>query len=259
MLEYTFSLANFEILILILVRISCFVYIAPFFGTRNAPSQAKIAFSFFVALLVYGFVDKTAIEYTGMIGYAIIVLKEGITGLLIGFAANICNSIILFAGNIIDMDIGLSMAQEFDPMTNSQVTITGNLYQYLLLLMMVVTNMHHYVLRALIDSYQVLPVNGQVFQWDSLAESMTTYMADSFVIAFRIVLPVFACMMILNCILGIMAKVAPQMNMFAVGMQMKVLLGLTVLFLTVMLLPGISDFVFKEMKRMIVSMIEGMY
>lgn len=259
MLEYTFSLANFEILILILVRISCFVYIAPFFGTKNAPSQAKIGFSFFVALLVYGFVDKTAIEYTGLIGYAIIVLKEGITGLLIGFAANICNSIILFAGNIIDMDIGLSMAQEFDPMTNSQVTITGNLYQYLLLLMMVVTNMHHYVLRALIDSYQVIPVNGQVFQWDSLAESMTTYMADSFVIAFRIVLPVFACMMILNCILGIMAKVAPQMNMFAVGMQMKVLLGLTVLFLTVMLLPGISDFVFKEMKRMIVSMIEGMY
>ena len=259
MLEYTFSLANFEILILILVRISCFVYIAPFFGTKNAPSQAKIGFSFFVALLVYGFVDKTAIEYTGLIGYAIIVLKEGITGLLMGFAANICNSIILFAGNIIDMDIGLSMAQEFDPMTNSQVTITGNLYQYLLLLMMVVTNMHHYVLRALIDSYQVIPVNGQVFQWDSLAESMTTYMADSFVIAFRIVLPVFACMMILNCILGIMAKVAPQMNMFAVGMQMKVLLGLTVLFLTVMMLPGISDFVFKEMKRMIVSMIEGMY
>ena len=79
---YTFSLANFEILILILVRISCFVYIAPFFGTKNAPSQAKIGFSFFVALLVYGFVDKTAIEYTGLIGYAIIVLKEGITGLL---------------------------------------------------------------------------------------------------------------------------------------------------------------------------------
>ena len=210
-------------------------------------------------ILIFPSVDQSAVTYTGMFGYAVIVLREGITGLLMGFAANICNSIILFAGNIIDMDIGLSMAQEFDPMTNSQVTITGNLYQYLLLLMMVVTNMHHYVLRALIDSYQVIPVNGQVFQWDSLAESMTTYMADSFVIAFRIVLPVFACMMILNCILGIMAKVAPQMNMFAVGMQMKVLLGLTVLFLTVMLLPGISDFVFKEMKRMIVSMIEGMY
>ena len=194
-----------------------------------------------------------------MFGYAVIVLREGITGLLMGFAANICNSIILFAGNIIDMDIGLSMAQEFDPMTNSQVTITGNLYQYLLLLMMVVTNMHHYVLRALIDSYQVIPVNGQVFQWDSLAESMTTYMADSFVIAFRIVLPVFACMMILNCILGIMAKVAPQMNMFAVGMQLKVLLGLVVMFLTIALLMNVSNFIFDEMRRTIVSMIKGMY
>ena len=259
MLNYTFSLVDFEILILILVRISCFVYAAPFFGMKNVPSRVKIVLSFLLSILIFPSVDQSAVTYTGMFGYAVIVLREGITGLLMGFAANICNSIILFAGNIIDMDIGLSMAKEFDPMTNSQVTITGNLYQYLLLLMMVVTNMHHYVLRALIDSYQVIPVNGQVFQWDSLAESMTTYMADSFVIAFRIVLPVFACMMILNCILGIMAKVAPQMNMFAVGMQMKVLLGLTVLFLTVMLLPGISDFVFKEMKRMIVSMIEGMY
>ena len=141
MLEYTFSLANFEILILILVRISCFVYIAPFFGTKNAPSQAKIGFSFFVALLVYGFVDKTAIEYTGLIGYAIIVLKEGITGLLIGFAANICNSIILFAGNIIDMDIGLSMVTEFDPTMNTQVTITGNLYNYFILLLLIATDM----------------------------------------------------------------------------------------------------------------------
>ena len=246
MLEYTFSLANFEILILILVRISCFVYIAPFFGTRNAPSQAKIAFSFFVALLVYGFVDKTAIEYTGMIGYAIIVLKEGITGLLIGFAANICNSIILFAGNI-------------DPTMNTQVTITGNLYNYFILLLLIATDMHHVILQAVVDSFTVVPINGQIFNWDSLAGSITQYMTDLFVIGFRIFLPIFACMMILNCILGILAKVAPQMNMFAVGMQMKILVGFGVLFLTISLLPGIASFIFTEMKKMMVLFIEGMY
>ena len=156
MLNYTFSLVDFEILILILVRISCFVYAAPFFGMKNVPSRVKIGLSFLLSILIFPSVDQSAVTYTGMFGYAVIVLREGITGLLMGFAANICNSIILFAGNIIDMDIGLSMAQEFDPMTNSQVTITGNLYQYLLLLMMDVTNMHHYVLRALIDSYQVI-------------------------------------------------------------------------------------------------------
>ena len=259
MLNYTFSLVDFELLILILVRISCFVYAAPFYGMANVPSRVKIGLSCFISILIFSSVDQSEVAYTGMIGYAVIVLKEGITGLLMGFAANICNSIILFAGNIIDMDIGLSMAQEFDPMMKTQVTITGNLYQYFILLLLVVTDMHHYILRALIDSYVVIPVNGQVFDWNSLAGSMATYMTDMFVIAFRIVLPVFACIMVLNCILGIMAKVAPQMNMFAVGMQMKVLVGLIVLFLTVSLLPGIADFIFTEMKRMIVSMIEGMY
>lgn len=259
MLEYTFSLANFEILILIVVRISCFVSVAPFFGTSNTPARVKIGLSVLVSLLIYGIVDKTAIEYTGVMGYAVIVLKEGITGLLIGFAANICNSIILFAGNIIDMDIGLSMATEFDPTMNSQVTITGNLYNYFILLLLVVTDMHHVILRAVVDSFTVILVNGQIFDWNSLAGSMVTFMTDLFVIAFRIFLPIFACMMILNCILGIMAKVAPQMNMFAVGMQMKVLLGIVIMFLTVTLLPGIADFIFTEMRRMMVSVIEGMY
>ena len=82
---------------------------------------------------------------------------------------------------------------------------------------------------------------------------------DRFVIAFRIILPIFAVMMILNCILGIMAKVAPQMNMFAIGMQMKILIGFLIMFLTIRLLPSISNFVFKEMKKLIVSFIEGMY
>lgn len=259
MINYTFSLVDFEILILILVRISCFVYAAPFYGMKNVPSRVKIGLSLLISILIFNFVDQSAVAYTGVLGYAVIVLKEGITGLLMGFAANICNSIILFAGNIIDMDIGLSMAQEFDPMSNSQVTISGNLYQYFILMLLVATDMHHYLLRALIDSYEVIPVNGQVFDWDSLAGSMVRFMTDMFVIAFRIVLPIFACIMILNCILGIMAKVAPQMNMFAVGMQMKVLLGLVILFLTISLLPGIADFIFTEMKKMIVSMIEGMY
>ena len=109
------------------------------------------------------------------------------------------------------------------------------------------------------DSYQLIPVNGQVFQWDALLTGMLTYMTDLFVIAFRIILPVFVCIMILNCILGVMAKVSPQMNMFAIGMQLKVLFGLAVMLLTIGMFMDVSDFIFDEMKRTIVSMIKGMY
>ncbi len=259
MFEYTFSLTNFEILILILVRVSCFVYIAPFYGQSGVPARVKIGLSVFISLLLFTFVDKTAVEYTGLIGYAMIVLKEGITGLLIGLGANICNSIILFSGHVISMDIGLTMATEFSPEMNTQSTLIGNMYNYFILLLLIATNMYQVILRAFSDSFVVVPVNGQNFQWDHLLSSMMQYMTDLFVIGFRIYLPVFACIMILNCILGILAKVSPQMNMFAVGMQMKIMVGFLVMFLTITLLPGIADFIFNEMRKMMVLFIEGMY
>lgn len=212
-----------------------------------------------VSLLLYQILPKTALDYEGVFGFGVIIIKEGITGLLIGFAANVCNSIILLAGNMIDMEIGLSMATEFDPMTNTQVNITGQLYNYFILLLLIITDMHHYILRAVVDSYELIPVNGQVFDWDHLFTSFLMYMTDMFVIAFRIILPVFVVMMILNSILGIMAKVAPQMNMFAIGMQLKILVGFLVLFLTIRLLPNISNFIFTEMKKLMVAFIEGMY
>ncbi|MBR5127746.1 MAG: flagellar biosynthetic protein FliR [Roseburia sp.] len=259
MLEYTFSLDNIEIFLLILVRVSCFVYIAPFFGMVNVPGRVKIGLAVCIAFLISGFVDTSHVGYTGMLGYAVIVLKEGITGLLIGLAANICNSIILFAGSLIDMDIGLSMAQQFDPINRTQATLTGNLYFYFILLLMLISDMHHVILNSFVDAFALIPVNGQIFEWEYLASGFVTYLTDAFVISFRIMLPIFACIMILNSILGIMAKVASQMNMFAVGIQLKVLVGLAVLLVTVKLLPSVANFIFTEMRKMMVLFVEGMY
>ena len=260
MVNYEFSLYTFEYFLMILVRVASFVYIAPFFGMNNTPNRVKVGFSACLAIILYQVIDPEEIlVYSGVIEFAIIVLKEGITGLLIGFAANICNSIIVFSGKVIDMEIGLAMANIYDPTTKSQSGLTGTMYNYFIMMLLIATDMHHYILRALVDTYQIIPINGAVFDWQHLMGSMTMFVTDLMVIGFRIVLPVFACSMILSCILGIMAKVAPQMNMFAVGMQIKVLLGLGIMFLTIVLLPSISNFIFMEMKRMIVSMIEGMY
>lgn len=259
MVNVNFSLENFEYFLLILVRISSFVFVAPFFSMTNTPARIRIGLSVFVTILLYGILPRTAVEYTDVIGYATIVVREGITGLLIGFAASICNSIVLLSGHIIDVNMGLAMATEYDPVTRTNVPIVGNFYNYMLLLLLVITDMHHYILRAVVDSYTLISIGGQVFRWDSLLDSMVGFVTDVMVIGFRIALPVFACVMILNCVLGIMAKVAPQMHMFSVGMQLKVLVGLAVLMVTTQLLPAVADFVFDEMKRMMVSMIRGMY
>ena len=248
MINYSFSIANFEYFLLILVRIASFVYIAPFFGDNTVPARVKTGLSAFVALFMYNIIERPQLSYVSAVGFAVLVVKEGITGLLIGFAANICNSIVIFAGNLIDMDIGLSMATEFNPSMNSETTVTGNFYYYVVLVLLLVSDMHTYLIRAVCDSFSVVPLGGAQFQFDNML-----------VIGFRIFLPVFACMMIMNCILGIMAKVAPQMNMFSVGIQLKIIAGFIVLFLIVYLIPNIANFIITEIKTMVVSIIDGMY
>lgn len=259
MLDYTFDLRSFELFLLVLVRIASFAHAAPFFGMSNTPRKVKVGLSVFISLLTYNMAGLDYIEYEDMLEYTVIVLKEAVTGLTIGFAAHICTTIVFFAGNIIDMEIGLSMATMFDPTTRIQGTITGNMYNYFIMMLLIISNMHLYILRAIIDTYKVIPVNGQNFKWDHLMNAMLNYMLQYVQIGFRIVLPVFVCIMILNCVLGIMAKVSPQMNMFSIGMQLKILVGMTVLYIVVDLFPGVADFIFNEMKTVMADMVRGLY
>lgn len=259
MIEYSFSIVELQYFLLVFTRVSCFIFIAPFYSMTNTPRQVRAGLSIFVSYLIYqALAPHEPIVYDTLLGYATIVIKEGLTGLLVGYGANICNSIIVFAGRIIDMDIGLAMANQLDPTTKENASITGVFYQYVVMLMLLVSDMHRYILKALVETYTLIPINGAVFDRDRLLGSMLDFLTDYISIGFRICLPVFCVILILNVVLGILAKVSPQMNMFAVGIQIKLLVGLGVLFLTIGMLPYISDFIFTEIKTMMVSFVEAM-
>lgn len=258
MIDITFSYADLEYFLLILVRITCFVHVAPFFSMNGVPRQVKVGFSIFMAYLIYAAVDHNEVVYSTLLGYAVVIMKEALTGFLIGWGAQICTTVTSFAGSIADMEMGLSMVSLMDPTTRQQATFTGVFYQYIFTLIMIISGMYQYLLRALIDSFTLIPINGAIFKTESLLESMIMFLGDYIAMGFRIILPIFCTMILLNAVLGILAKVSPQLNMFAVGMQMKVLVGLGILFLTVGMLPTAADYVFVEIKRMIVSFVEGM-
>lgn len=258
MLEYTFTYADLEYFLLILVRVASFVYIAPFFSMSNTPKNVRIGLSFFITILLYQSVPRQAVVYDTLIGYSMIVMKEVLTGLLIGFAANLCTSVVTFAGQIADMEMGLSMASLMDPTTKNNSTITGIYYNYMILLMLMASGMHRYLIQALAETYTLIPVNGAIIRSDKLLSALLEFMADYIIIGFRICLPIFAVMIILNAVLGVLAKVSPQLNMFAVGIQMKVLVGISILFLSTAMLPGAADFIYSQMKHMVVTFTEAM-
>ena len=82
--------------------------------------------------------------------------------------------------------------------------------------------------------------------------------ADYFIIGFRIILPVFCCILVINIVLGILAKIAPQMNMFVIGMQLKIIVGLFLIFLTLQLFGNVADYMFDEMHNLTKYFIQNM-
>ena len=259
MIDYSFSIVELEYFLLVVIRVTCFFFVAPFYSMNNTPKRVKIALGIFVGYLIYqSTFPHDAVVYENVFEYATIILKEACVGLLVGLAASICNTLVLFAGRIVDMEIGLAMASQMDPTTKEQTTITGVYYQYMLTLILLISGMHRYLIQALSETYVLIPVNGAMINTDSLLASMILFMTEYLNIGFKISLPIFCVSLITNVVLGILAKIAPQMNMFAVGMQIKVLLGLCVLFFTTAMLPYISEFVYTEMKTMIVRFVEAM-
>lgn len=259
MLNYSFTYGDLEFFLLILVRIASFIYAAPFFNQRSIPQRVKIGLAIFIAILLYGVVDKTnPIVYNSVVGYAAIVIKEIVTGLIIGFGTNLCLTIVNFAGHIVDMQVGISMVTLMDPSSNEQVGITGIYYQYTVTLMLLVSGMYEYLIKALADTFELIPVNGAVFNTESLLSSFVAFLGNYMVVGFRICLPVLIVTITLNCVLGILAKVAPQMNMFSVGMQIKILVGFSIMFLSTGMLPSVANFVFTNTKVMLNAFVGGL-
>lgn len=257
MITFNIALDQFEMFILILMRMASFVFAAPFFNTANTPKRLRVGLAFFLSIIVYTLHPDMNVEYNGLIEYAGLVVIESVVGILLGAMASFCVQIIQFAGKLVDMDIGISMAQIMDPTTKVQVGIMGNFYYYMLMLLLIVSGLHQYLVAAIIETYNVIPIGGVKFGM-SVYTTVLNFMSDYFVIGFRIELPIFAATLLLNCILAIIARVAPQMNMFVVGMQLKIFVGIFVILFTIVMLPSVSNFIYNEIQTVMASLVRGM-
>jgi flagellar biosynthetic protein FliR len=254
----TFTIEHFEFYLLILVRITGFIFTAPFFSLKNVPFRVKTGLSIFLAAVLFYTVPYTTPEYDTEITFAVLIVKEALVGAIMGLFANIAYYILAFSGQMIDMDIGFSMVNEFDPTANIQTTITANLYGYLVILIMLITNLHHFFLRAVIDSFKVIELGEASFN-TNLYKLMVKFIVDYFIIGFRIVLPVFAAILIVNTILAILSKIAPQMNMFIIGVQLKIFVGLIVLVVVIQMAFSVADKISNEMKELLIQAIQLMH
>jgi len=241
-----FTLAHVDIFLLVLVRVSGFIFTAPFFSLKNVPMRVKAGLSCVLTIIIFEMIPFQPLEYDSNFAFIFLIMKEAMIGSIIGFFTNIGYYILSFVGHMIDTEMGFAMVNTLDPSTNLQVTVTSNLYSYVIMLAMMITNLHHYFIQAFFDTYQVIPLGKGVIN-QNLYQLMLRLIVNYFIIGFRIAIPVFGAILVVNVTLGILAKVAPQMNMFVIGMQLKVIVGLVVLFFIIQMIPSVSDFIFNYM------------
>ncbi len=259
MFSTSFSVYHLEYYLMIFARIAGTLSLAPIFSHKAVPVRVRLFLSLAIAMVVVSIRPYTPLDYTTIMGFTAMLIKELVVGLTIGFLANITMNIITMAGEFIDREIGFTMVSNFDPTVNTSVTITAELYNYSILLIMLGANLHYFFITAVVDSFNVIPIGKVIFNAEAMYSTVLGYIAQYFIIALRISLPMFVSILLLNVILGILAKVAPQMNMFAVGIQLKVLAGLFVVLVTIGFLPNITDFLFTEAKDIIYEAIRSMY
>ncbi|KUG03606.1 flagellar biosynthesis protein flir [hydrocarbon metagenome] len=222
----TFALDSF---FLILGRLSGLFISAPIFSSKQIPVTVKALLLAILAATLACFVPVSyGIQVENLGQFTAAMVAEIFVGYIIGFTVYILLGAIQLAGQIMDMQMGFAIVNVVDPQSGAQIPLMGNLTQVLALLMYLAVDGHHYLLQAIVHSYKIIPVlglnlSGEFYQ---LIVQISVYM---FVIAVKIAAPILVVTMITDIAMGFMARTVPQMNVFIVGLPLKIIVGLVAL------------------------------
>ncbi len=222
---------------LIFCRMTAFFVVSPIFSSRTVPNTFKVGFSGMIAVVILLTIGPNQ-ALPNDLGYVLFILREVLVGLLMGYVANLIFSVIQMAGSFIDIQIGFGIANVIDPMTGAAAPVLGNLKYIIATLMFLSMNGHHYLLDAVIRSYNWIPLSNDLFQQiynGDLPEFLVQTFSQAFLLAFQMSAPLVVALFVTDVALGFLARTAPQFNIFVIGIPVKIIVGLLVL---LVLVPG---------------------
>lgn len=248
---------KFLVFVLVLVRMSSLFVVTPVFGRKEMPGYMKIGLAFFCSFILVPLLGDVNIEYNSILSYAVFAAKEFLVGIILGYVSFLVFSALYVAGQIIDMQIGFGMVNVLDPTMNTQVPLTGNFIYILTTMLFLMIDGHHVLLSALYKSYSLLPIGSFGFS-EVMVDNMISIFIETFVIGLKISMPVIAAVLLSEVALGILAKTVPQMNVFVVGMPLKIGVGLAAMLFAMPVFIRILDVVFDRMYGFIYLIIRSM-
>jgi flagellar biosynthetic protein FliR len=217
--------ANVVRVLLVFVRVSGLLMAAPFFGQNSIPTRVRVLAGVVLAYSLAGFATGPLPEYVEHdVGFALTVLFEAGTGLIIGFTARLIFWAVNFAGTIMGYQMALSLSQTYNPMTGASSNALGQILSYAFLLGFLLLDGHHMLLRALAQSFETIPLGGGLLAPGG--PLLLDWMGEFFHIALRLAAPFLVLLFFTDIALGIFATLIPQANLFTLSLPAKLLVGI---------------------------------
>ena len=236
---------------LILSRVAGIFAALPVFGGRRLPIRIKVITIFMITLVCFPTLSVTLPEMpTDAFSLALLALSELMVGLTLAFITQIIFAAVEFSGQIIGMQMGFTIASIIDPSQGSQTQIMSVIQTLFATLMFLSLNIHHLFIRAIIDSFKIIPLGGWHLNGE-LLNFLVQRTADIFVIGIRLAAPVMVALLLTTVALGIMARSFPQMNVFMISMPLNIGLGLVIFGTTVTIFFHVLEVSFGHLKGQI--------
>jgi flagellar biosynthesis protein FliR len=229
------GLGQAQIWLLFLLRAAGFCFVAPILSSRVAPAQLRIALTVFLAMVSFLAWAPLCTLQPGMeMGVFLpAAASEIILGLLLGFLVGLLFMAFQFAGQLIGYQMGFAIVNVLDPNSQTQVSLVSEFLFACVTLSFLSLNLHHEMIGVWYQSYQIAPPGS--FALTNLSLPVLTACCDDiFYLSLKIAMPLLAFLLLTDLALGIVARVMPQMNVFIVGIPLKIALGLIVLALVIL-------------------------
>ena len=244
--------AELRLLIFIFARTTGFVLFNPLLGRRNLPATVRGGIVFVLSVMMFSFSEGSVAAPVGLIDFAVRIVLEMGMGFFLGLIVNIFFYIPLLAGEMVDTQMGMTMAKMYDAGSQASMSVTSSILTILMTMLFFAANGHHTLLRILLTSGEVVPF-GAVSLGDAAVNAILQIFIDCTVLAVKLCLPILAAELIGQVGMGILMKVIPQINVFAINIELKVIIGLLLLLL---LLAPMSEFLLEAERTMLDTMRE---
>lgn len=214
------------------LRIGAMFAAAPIFSARMVPVRVRVLLALVTAWILLPVLPASpAVDPISAEGF-LIALHQILIGLSMGFALQLVFAALAVAGESVALSMGLGFASMVDPENGVQVPVVSSYYVLLATLLFMAFNGHLVLIGVLADSFQAMPVGGGAPQREGLWQ-LVHWAGRMFAGALMIALPALASMLLVNLAFGVITRAAPQLNIFAVGFPITLLLGFVLLLLTV--------------------------